>query len=77
VAYPNPFANTFAIQVQTSSKDMVQLKVYDMIGRLVEQRETKVDSMETVQLGDRYPSGVYSVVVTQGDITETLRVIKR
>jgi hypothetical protein len=77
VAYPNPFANTFAIQVQTSSKDMVQLKVYDMIGRLVEQRESKADSMETVQLGDRYPSGVYSVVVTQGDITETLRVIKR
>jgi hypothetical protein len=77
VAYPNPFANTFAIQVQTSSQDVVHLKVYDMIGRLVEQRESKADSMETVQLGDRYPSGVYSVVVTQGDITETLRVIKR
>jgi hypothetical protein len=77
VAYPNPFASTFAIQVQTSSQEVVQLKVYDMIGRLVEQRESKADSMETVQLGDRYPSGVYNVVVTQGSVTETLRVVKR
>jgi hypothetical protein len=33
--------------------------------------------MDTVQLGDRYPSGVYNVVVTQGSVTETLRVVKR
>jgi hypothetical protein len=77
VAYPNPFASTFAIKVQTSSQEVVQLKVYDMIGRLVEQRESKADSMETVQLGDRYPSGVYNVVVTQGSVIETLRVVKR
>jgi hypothetical protein len=77
VAYPNPFASVFAIRVQTSSQEVVQLKVYDMIGRLVEQRESKVDSMNTIQFGGRYPSGVYSVVVTQGGITKTLRIIKR
>ena len=27
--------------------------------------------------GDRYPSGVYNVIVTQGENTKTLRVIKR
>jgi hypothetical protein len=77
VAYPNPFANTFAIQVKTSSQEVVQLKVYDMIGRLVEQRETSADAKDNVAFGERYPSGVYSVVVTQGTVTETLRVIKR
>jgi hypothetical protein len=77
VAYPNPFATTFAINVQTSSQELVYLKVYDMLGRLVEQRETNTDSKETTMFGERYPSGVYSVVVTQGNVTETLRVIKR
>ena len=75
VAYPNPFANTFAIQVQTSSQEVVYLKVYDMIGRLVEQRET--NAKEITAFGERYPSGVYNVVVTQGSVTETLRVVKR
>jgi hypothetical protein len=75
VAYPNPFATTFAIQVQTASQDLVQVKVYDMIGRLVEQRET--NAKEITAFGDRYPSGVYNVVVTQGNVTESLRVVKR
>ncbi|RAR69279.1 hypothetical protein CLV55_101565, partial [Flavobacterium aciduliphilum] len=30
-----------------------------------------------LQLGERYPSGVYNVIVTQGENTKTLRVIKR
>jgi hypothetical protein len=77
VAYPNPFANTFAIQVQTTSTAVIQMKVYDMLGRLVEQLETNTDTKETTMFGERYPSGVYNVVVTQGGITETLRVIKR
>ena len=77
VAYPNPFATTFAIKVQTDSQQVIQLKMYDMIGRLVEQRETTANDKEITAFGERYPSGVYSVVVTQGDITETLRVIKR
>jgi hypothetical protein len=77
VAYPNPFANTFAIQIQTTSTAVIQMKVYDLLGRLVEQRETNVDAKDNVAFGERYPSGVYSVVVTQGGITETLRVIKR
>jgi hypothetical protein len=75
VAYPNPFATTFAINVQTTSTAVIQMKVYDMLGRLVEQRET--NAKEITAFGERYPSGVFSVVVTQGGITETLRVIKR
>jgi hypothetical protein len=77
VAYPNPFATAFAINVQTDSQQVIQLKVYDMIGRLVEQRETTANNKEITMFGERYPSGVYSVIVTQGNVTETLRVIKR
>jgi hypothetical protein len=28
-------------------------------------------------IGDRYPSGVYNVTVTQGEETRTVRVVKR
>ncbi|QBZ97862.1 YDG domain-containing protein [Flavobacterium sangjuense] len=76
-AYPNPFANNFMLDVKTSSDSVVNLKVYDMVGRLIEQREARVSDLETTTIGDRYPSGVYNVVVSQEDNVQTLRVVKR
>jgi hypothetical protein len=76
-AYPNPFANNFMLDVKTSSQSAVNLKVYDMIGRLIEQREASVSDLETTTIGDRYPSGVYNVVVSQEDSVQTVRVVKR
>ena len=77
MAYPNPFTNNFVIDVKTRSESAVSLKVYDMIGRLVDQREVKVSDLGTSPIGDNYPSGVYNVIVTQGDEVRTVRVVKR
>jgi hypothetical protein len=77
VAYPNPYANSFVINVKSASQELVQVKVYDMVGRLLVQREVKATDLETTPIGDGYPSGVYNVVVTQGLETATLRVVKR
>lgn len=77
IAYPNPFANNFMLDVRTSSQSNVTLKVYDMIGRLIEQRIVTVSDMGTTTIGANYPTGVYNVVVSQEDCTETLRVVKR
>ncbi|MDI1318561.1 T9SS type A sorting domain-containing protein, partial [Flavobacterium sp.] len=74
---PNPFANNFMVDVKTSSESVVTMKVYDMVGRLIEQREVRVLDLETTTIGDRYPSGVYNVVVSQEDSVETVRVVKR
>ncbi len=76
-AYPNPFANTFMLDVKTASQSSVNLKVYDMVGRLIEQREVSISDIQTMTIGDRYPAGVYNVVVSQEDTVQTLRVIKR
>jgi hypothetical protein len=76
-AYPNPFANNFMLDVKTSSESVVNVKVYDMIGRLIEQRDVPVSAVETTTIGERYPSGVYNVVVSQEDNVETVRVVKR
>ena len=77
VAYPNPFADTFNIELTTSAEANVNVKVYDMTGRMLEHKEVPVTEMQTLQVGERYPAGVYNVIVTQGDQAKTLRVIKR
>ncbi|RKS01853.1 T9SS type A sorting domain-containing protein [Flavobacterium sp. 102] len=76
-AYPNPFANNFLIDLTTESQSSVSIKVYDMVGRLVESHESKASNLSSFPIGDRYPSGVYNVVVTQDEEVKTLRVIKR
>ncbi|HMI07222.1 MAG TPA: T9SS type A sorting domain-containing protein [Flavobacterium sp.] len=76
-AYPNPFVSNFGIDVTTSSDANVQVKVYDMLGKLIESREVKVSELDAQKVGDRYPSGVYNLIVSQSDIVKTLRVIKR
>jgi hypothetical protein len=77
VALPNPFASDFRIDVITSSQDNISVKVYDMLGRLVESREVKVSDLNTTKVGSHYPAGVYNVIVSQSGIVKTLRVIKR
>ncbi len=76
-AYPNPFANNFMLDVKTTSQSPVNLKVYDMVGRLIEQRDVRISDMQTMTIGDRYPTGVYNVVVSQEESVQTVRVVKR
>jgi hypothetical protein len=77
VAYPNPYDYQFSFRMESSSEAPVHVKVYDMIGKLIETREINAADMPVVSLGERYPSGVYNVVVTQEDNVKTLRLVKR
>jgi hypothetical protein len=77
IAYPNPFATSFAIDVRTSNTEPVSLTVYDMAGRLLEVTEVKAQDVSNYQFGEQYPSGVYSVIVTQGNEARIVRVVKR
>ena len=77
VAYPNPYTESFNLSLTTSSEDKVGVMVYDMTGRLIDQREFNMSQVSEQQLGDRYPTGVYNVIVTQGTEVKTLRMIKR
>ena len=76
-AYPNPYADTFKLNVNTSSEDQVGVRVYDMLGREVEARQATVAAITNLEIGSQYPSGVYNIIVTQGSNVKTLRVIKR
>lgn len=75
--YPNPFANNFMIDLKTASQSIVNLKVYDMVGRLIENREVTLSDLETTTIGEHYPSGIYNVFVSQEFSVKTVRVVKR
>jgi hypothetical protein len=77
ITYPNPFATSFAIDVRTSNTETINVTVYDMTGRLLEVREMKAQDVTNYRFGEGYPSGVYNVVVSQGEETKIVRVVKQ
>ena len=77
VASPNPFSDTFAVAITEGAEGNAEVKVYDMIGKLLEVRSVQSSEISSQQLGNSYPSGVYNVIVTQGQTVKTLKVIKR
>ena len=54
----------------------MEVKVYDMIGKLINKMEVSPSKVAGLQIGDQYASGVYNVIVSQGTEVKTLRVIK-
>lgn len=77
VVYPNPYTDTFKLKLVTNTASDIQVKVYDMIGRLIEQRKVGFDEVSQLELGNGYPSGVYNIVVTQENSMKALHVIKK
>jgi hypothetical protein len=70
VAYPNP--STEGFKVISNNEKSFGVQVYDIAGRLIEQRQMNSDD----QIGSNYASGIYNVIVTQDANVKTLRVIK-
>ncbi|MEN9322503.1 MAG: hypothetical protein RL699_283 [Bacteroidota bacterium] len=77
VAFPNPFSSEFKLNVTTSTAGSVELRVYDMMGKLIENKSINTIDYIAEDFGAAYPAGVYNVIVTQGETVKTLRVIKR
>lgn len=75
--YPNPFAENFKLDINTASEKKIQILVFDMLGRQIEERTILVADLDTQEIGTNYSSGVYNVILKQGDNSKTLRVIKR
>ncbi|ESU21118.1 hypothetical protein FEDK69T_26740 [Flavobacterium enshiense DK69] len=76
-ANPNPFKENFNLDLTTSSGETVGVSVYDMLGKLIDERQILPNAVSDWQMGGEYPSGIYNIVVTQGDKTKTLRIIKK
>ncbi|NUY81810.1 choice-of-anchor D domain-containing protein [Flavobacterium sp. MAH-1] len=77
VGYPNPFNDRFSLELDAAENTNIQIKAYDMMGRLLEDRDISSEALETQSFGAEYPSGVYNVIVSEGDNVKTLRMVKR
>lgn len=77
IAYPNPYANGFNLDIASNNSSDINVKVYDMLGRLIESKEVSFDNLKSTTFGEGYPTGVYNVVVTQENHSKTLRVVKQ
>jgi hypothetical protein len=77
IAYPNPFKDNFKIEINSKFNSEIQIKVYDMLGKLIQIEVIEKSKIEEYEIGDSYPSGVYNVIVSQGENIENIRVIKR
>ena len=77
MVYINPFSSNFKLGLTTSSLEKIKISVYDMTGRLIELRNADVSEITNQEIGDNYPSGVYTIKVTQDSDSKTLKVIKR
>jgi hypothetical protein len=74
-ALPNPSSTYFNLQLNGEAGDNIQIRVYDILGRVV---ETKISqpSMQTLRIGSHYKAGVYLVEIVKGTERQTIRLIK-
>jgi hypothetical protein len=75
-ATPNPSAGYFTLRTQSVSSVHLQLKVLDVLGRVVETKNN-IEANSTITLGSKYSPGAYLVEVIQGDEKRKLRLLKQ
>jgi hypothetical protein len=73
--YPNPAISNFNVRLFSSSKESFVVNVYDMSGKLMDTR-TVTESLLNMEMGSSYARGMYIIVVTQGNNTKTMKIVK-
>jgi hypothetical protein len=75
-AYPNSFTENFNLNLTSLSEEKVTVMVYDITGKLIDNREVPASEVSELQIGYNFSSGVYNVIVSQGENTKAMRVVK-
>ncbi len=76
-AYPNPFETTFNIKLETPSKEIVTIAVYDMMGKLIETHQLSPEGVANLQIGNNFTTGIYNVIVSQANEMQAIRLIRK
>ncbi len=71
----NPSPNYFELQVSGKPESNIQLRVFDLQGRVVESKPS-LQSNRTLRIGTLYRPGVYMVQIRQGKQMQTIKLIK-
>ena len=76
-SYPNPFSTSFRLSFESTSTEEVSLNAYDLTGRVIESNKLNYNEVNNQEFGVNYQSGMYILVLKQGEITKSFRVIKK
>ena len=73
--FANPSSNHFELQIRGKADNSVQLKVYDLMGRIIETKPS-LQTNQTLRIGTSYSPGIYLVQIAQGAQVQTIKLIK-
>jgi hypothetical protein len=75
-AYPNPSENYFNVRVSSPVKAVVELRMFDMSGKIVEAKRGATD--QVYRFGDGAAAGMYVIEARQAGLSDkaTIKVIK-
>jgi hypothetical protein len=71
--YPNPFSNTFIIDIENFSGEPVLMNMYDVTGRMI---ISEMKLTESVELGAELSKGVYNVEIINGEQRTFYKIVK-
>ena len=73
--FSNPSHNYFQLQLNGKAGTKLELRVYDVQGRMIESRSSLLAN-QTLRIGGLYNPGIYLVEIIQGTQKQTLKLIK-
>jgi hypothetical protein len=75
-ALPNPSRNYFTLKIQSTAKELLQVRVLDVSGKIVESRNG-LGANTTFHIGNNFHAGIYLIEITQGKQQQILKLVKQ
>jgi len=75
IAYPNPYVETFSVDLQTEYDRKVNISIHNMNGQVNEQY-TDISTLENPEMARGLAAGIYFVTVSQSGQNKTVKVNK-
>ena len=74
-AHPNPFENSFTLEVRTTTPEDVRIVLTDMSGAVLQ--DARAQTNTPVQWGDQLEGGIYILKVVRGEEVTIHRLVKK
>ena len=75
--FPNPFDSVFKLNFVSQNTENVKIETCDLTGRLIENQEVLFSEINSQEFGNSYKEGLYIIVVKQGQVSKSFRIIKK
>ncbi|MHB1279357.1 MAG: T9SS type A sorting domain-containing protein [Bacteroidia bacterium] len=76
IVYPNPSSGIFKFTLESESDELITIRVYDASGKLVVSK-TGGHAFEEIHIdASELTAGIYMAVVSQGELTKTVKLTK-